>query len=314
MKTSTAHLPHRKRRDLDQIVAIAHEVVGDLEMVILYGSYARGNFVGYDFREEYGRMTEYRSDYDIVLVTRKPVKAGGEYNIESRIRKIFYLDKQEEHYTPLQIIVMGIDHLNREIIKRRPFFTDIKREGIMLYDSGKFKLARRRALRYSEIKDLAQEYYNEHLTGYGNGFIEGVSFYAEKHEYKIASFLLHQAAENMLTAVALVGSLYVPKSHDLEKLMARGRQFTGEVDRPLPNDTTEEKRLFTLLRDAYVRSRYDTSFVVTPEDLSILTERVKQLREITNNYCLAQLTAYDIAAAEQTAAKPAKPKNTQTNG
>ena len=65
MKKSLNYLPAEKRQDLRQLVAIIREEVKDVVMVILYGSYARGTFVDYDQRIEYGVKTYFMSDYDI---------------------------------------------------------------------------------------------------------------------------------------------------------------------------------------------------------------------------------------------------------
>lgn len=54
--------------------------------------------------------------------------------------------------TTVQFIDESIDDLNKAIDKNRYFYTDIKREGIMLYNSGRYKLARRRKQNYREIK------------------------------------------------------------------------------------------------------------------------------------------------------------------
>jgi len=45
MKDSLAHLPQRKRGELARIVSIIRESVPQAEMIILFGSYARGDAV-----------------------------------------------------------------------------------------------------------------------------------------------------------------------------------------------------------------------------------------------------------------------------
>ncbi len=43
-------------------------------MVILFGSYARGNYVLWDTNIEFGVHTSYQSDYDILLVVTGQTK------------------------------------------------------------------------------------------------------------------------------------------------------------------------------------------------------------------------------------------------
>ena len=75
MKRSTRFLPPDKRRDLQQLVALIREQIKQVEMVILFGSYAKNSYVDYDQRIEFGTPTYYMSDYDIAIVTRKPIGA-----------------------------------------------------------------------------------------------------------------------------------------------------------------------------------------------------------------------------------------------
>lgn len=71
MKKSYSHLPEYAKTDLNQIVTLVRERVPRCEMIILYGSYARGTFVEYSERKEFGKLTSYMSDYDILVVTSK---------------------------------------------------------------------------------------------------------------------------------------------------------------------------------------------------------------------------------------------------
>ena len=45
MKDSLDHLPQRKRGELARIVSVIHDMAAKTEMIILFGSYARGNAV-----------------------------------------------------------------------------------------------------------------------------------------------------------------------------------------------------------------------------------------------------------------------------
>lgn len=69
MKTSLSKLPEYARLDLEQIVGLILENVPRCEMIILYGSYARGTQVEFDERIEFGIPTSFMSDYDILVVT-----------------------------------------------------------------------------------------------------------------------------------------------------------------------------------------------------------------------------------------------------
>ncbi len=301
MKTSTAYLPENKRRDLQRIVEIARAEVKGLAMVILYGSYARGTYVDYDTRIEFGRRTWFMSDYDILLVVRKKVDPAFEFATADHIDTLFSRGRDEDFDTPLQAIVMNIGDFNKNIGLGRPFHTDIKREGIMLWDSGEFKLARRRKLNYNDIKTLAQEYvevnFNRALS-----FLRSAKHDYDDKEYIIGSFHLHQTCEHLFHTIMLVHTLYTPKLHDLKKLINKAWVLTPEILQAFPRDTKEEKRLFDLLKDAYVQARYNPGFVVTQADLDTLVPRVERLRDIVEKACREKIEYYEKMAVPQSAA------------
>ncbi|HJD54946.1 MAG TPA: hypothetical protein LFW11_06450 [Rickettsia endosymbiont of Proechinophthirus fluctus] len=58
----------------------------------------------------------------------------------------------------ISIICESISEVNDKLEKGRYFYTDIKREGILLYDSGE-QLARAKNLSWSEVKEMAKEDY-----------------------------------------------------------------------------------------------------------------------------------------------------------
>ena len=89
---------------------------------------------------------------------------------------------------------------------------------MVLFDSGAYKLARRRKLDYTEIRDRAQKYFDDKF-GRALSFLVDVPHPAERSDYKQASFYLHQAAENLLRVIPMVFILYGHKSHNLSELM-----------------------------------------------------------------------------------------------
>ena len=66
MKDSLAHLPERKRGELAHITSIIRQTVPQAEMIILSGSYARGDWVE-DVTVDGNTTYEYSSDFDIIV-------------------------------------------------------------------------------------------------------------------------------------------------------------------------------------------------------------------------------------------------------
>ena len=295
MKTSINYLPEQKRDELRRIVKCVLEVLPGCEMIILYGSYARNTYVDYDQRIEYGIRTCFMSDYDILVVTNTRFQRHVISHILSKATDNYYKGMNRNESTTVQFIDESIDDLNKAIDKNRYFYTDIKREGIMLYNCGRYKLARRRKQNYREIKELAEEYYNERFER-GNEFLLGAIFYNEQGLHKMASFNLHQACENYYNSIILTFTLYSPKEHSLIKLSARAKTHSLESSKAFPRNTEEEKRLFDLLQDAYVQARYSLHFRITQEDIEALIPKVELLRDIARQCCEERIKVYAAKA------------------
>ncbi len=107
-----------------------------------------------------------------------------------------------------------------------------------------------------------------------------------------AAFNLHQAVECFYGTILLVYTNYKPKTHKIEKL----RKMVGQHDpiffKTFPMGTDEEKRRFDLLRQAYVRARYDKNYNITAEELKYLGRCVEILREQTETSCETKMTSF----------------------
>ena len=78
MKKSLAHLPQEKQDELELIRDIILDIVPQAEMIFLFGSYARGDWVDGPHVQGRGRLTiRKRSDYDI----------GARYDMHYKITK-----------------------------------------------------------------------------------------------------------------------------------------------------------------------------------------------------------------------------------
>lgn len=288
MKRSIAHLPKRKQDDLYFLVKKVVERLPQTTMIILYGSYARGSYVDYDERVEFGIPTSYMSDYDILVVTDGITDKEVGQKLDN-VDELYY--KYPESQTPVEFINDDISKLNSDLSEGRYFYTELKREGILLYDSGKHKLARRRKLHYDEIKQQAEEYYNEKLKR-ANEYFDIAAYCYDKEKYHLASFNLHQTCENLFYAVRLTYTLRNSKQHNLAKLLSSVRKYSPEFSKIFPNETKEEKRLFKLLKSAYVEARYNSEFKVTKEDIDTLRKRVTLLFDLIERICYEQINEY----------------------
>jgi HEPN domain-containing protein len=289
MKTSVKYLPEERQEDLKYLVSLILKRIPQAEMIILYGSYATGKYVEYDSRVEFGIRTTYKSDYDILVVTSgaKDKEVGQKLD---NIEEIYY--KNPDKQTPVQFINDDIRKLNKDLSDGRYFYTQVKQEGIFLYNSGKFKLERRRKLHYDEIKQQAEEYFEEKYKNAVN-FFDDAKFNYSKGTYKMVSFMLHQTCENLFYTVRLVFTLENNKQHNLAKLLDSVRKYAEEFEKIFPRKTDDEKRLFNIVKSAYVEARYNPGFVVTKADVEQLIPAVEQLFILVKQLCEQRIDEYE---------------------
>ncbi len=290
MKNSTDFLPEQKQRDLRELVGLIRDEVKDVVMIILYGSYARNSYVDCDERRDFGVKTFYISDYDILIVTRKRMGSGLP-TIKARISDRFMKGKSVEFQTRPQIINESISKFNNALSEGRYFYVDILTQGIVLYDSGEYQLATPRDLNFSEILNMAEEYYCGKLHKAKRHYEYFKLDYSDK-EYTFSTYNLHQVVEHLLKAIPLVFILYGHKEHELNMLLEKCKTYTLELAKVFPRDTEEEKQLFELLERSYIEARYNDNFVVPKEIVDTIASKVALLFDIVEKVCTAQIDYY----------------------
>lgn len=292
MKNSIDHLPASKRNNLTYIVDVLRDELeqvtgfangtkkhGRILKIILFGSYATGKWVN---KPGYG----YVSDYDILvivnqqeLVEQYEVWDLAEGRIGLRVRQ------------PLNILVHTLDDVNKFLIQGHYFFTDIKQQGIVLYESDKRELAEAGNLTQQEYKAIAEEHYEV-------WFESSKEFYFQYNNavnalyYKNAAFQLHQATEHCFACLLLVLTNYKPYTHNLTRLNSLAISQNERIAEIFPQETKTHRRYFQLLKRAYVEARYSKQYKITEEELLWLGERVKLLQELTEILCKEKIASF----------------------
>lgn len=281
MKTTLDFLPQNKREQLDLVVKIIVESVQP-EKIILFGSYARGKWVD-DKHMEGHILHEYVSDYDILVVTRRGDERN-EFDVQEMV------EARCNFHTPVTVIVHGIDYVNSRLSEGHYFFSDIKKEGILLFDLGNIPLAEQKDLSASERKNIAQDDFN-YWYGDAVKFVKGAMLFANDKDLNMAAFMLHQAAERTYNAAILVFTGYKPRTHNLNKLLKLCRDFSPELATVFSNNTKEEAHLFNLLKKAYIDARYKKQYVITEGELRTLIEKIGKLQVITEKICIEKIAS-----------------------
>ncbi len=279
MKRSIRHLPPEKQHELNEIVSYVVES-RSVEMIILFGSYARGDWVEDKYIEN-GTTYEYKSDYDLLFVVDSEDKAH-RYKAAKKLKQKIL--KKVELSTSVNVIYHGVDFLNAELEEGSYFFTDVLKEGIRLYHSKRFVLSKPRPLKLENRVEKAELYFEKWLES-ANEFFWGYEQYLNKGSFNVAAFNLHQSAERYYMTTLLVYTDYKPKTHDLSGLHIQTCKQNKRFKAIFPQQTEEEIRMFTLLKKAYIDSRYKIGYEIKKEELEYLSGRVEQLRDLTEEVC-----------------------------
>ena len=287
MKRSLAHLPERKRAELKRITRIIRKQFPSAHMIILFGSYARGEWVEDVYTE--GHITyEYISDFDILVLTRLK-KTANNFSKQNAVDDLILQHKAIK--TPVSVIYHSIGQVNYHLKEGRYFFSDIKKEGILLYDSGKLKLGRICKPSPAKRKQIAEEDFEMWFKS-AKGAYGMYEDAVRKREYKWAAFMLHQAVERFYSTTLLVFTGYKGKRHNIEKL---GRQVSGYETaflKVFPRATKEQDENFKLLKKAYIDARYKKDYKITRKQLEYLAKRVKLLQRLTKKICAAKIESF----------------------
>lgn len=295
MRTDFDHLPAKKQRELAHIVRVLFEEFeaahargnqkwnkqGRLFKIVLYGSYARGGWVD-------DPVGGYKSDYDILIVVSEERLADFEFWSAAESRLMRDMTIFNTLSAPVNLIVHSLSDVNKQLELGRPFFIDIVRDGIALYDEEGFCFAQPRHLPPEGAKAEAQGHFDKWFPS-ADAFLASARFLTERGDTNEAAFNLHQAVERLYHCTLLVLTLYSPKSHKLNFLRSHAEEVAPELIAVWPRDDRMSRRCYELLRQAYVNARYSPAYVITEEELTYAAGRVAELQRLVEEVCRKRL-------------------------
>jgi predicted nucleotidyltransferase/HEPN domain-containing protein len=289
MKSSLEHLPEQKQRELARVVEIIHEEFEDalkgseaefkkkgrIWKIILFGSYARGTWV-----EEPHTTKGYRSDYDILIIvnTRKLTDPKYWYAAKDRLM----------HDSGIKTLVGIIVHSRREVgdhlHKGQHFFSDIRRDGIVLYELDDESLPEPKPMSPAEEYQVAKGHFEARFPN-AVGFLEAASFHRQREDRNLAAFNLQQSIEASYSTFLLVLTNYSPASHNINFLRALCEDRDLRLAEAWPRDRQRFIAWFNLINEAYVKARYSPYYEISQEALIWLGDRVAELYQLVAVIC-----------------------------
>lgn len=228
MKTNLDHLPERQQQELATVrstllnefeAAIKQGAGGTAEWrkggqvlkIILFGSYARNDWVD---EPDNG----YLSDFDLlIVVSHEKLTDIADYwwVAEDKIQRDPSIGRT------VNVIVHSLAEVSHAIGRGEYFWTDIIRDGVILYDMPGHPLATPKPMTPAEAHYMAKGYF-DHRSVSVDEWLELATYALEKGEVgewpKKAAFNLHQAVEAAYICLLLVHTLYFPRSHNIKFL------------------------------------------------------------------------------------------------
>jgi|TARA_R110002020_G_scaffold284702_1_gene500185 uncharacterized protein len=289
MKSSIDHLPLAKKDQIFQAKDLIFSKIPDVVYIILFGSYAKGEWVEDRFFEN-GILYEYVSDFDVLIVTKNPISLTEEYLYQDKIVNAW------KHRTPINPHVQDLNSVNDGLERGQYFFIEILREGICLFKDEQIKFSEPILLSEWERKEIAAKNFEKFYSGANRvlkyakiGFEQSLS---DKDDLRDITFLLHQVVERFYSSVLLVYGNFKPKTHNLAKLRENIKAYSKDLYHlfsPLP-ENKEETLLFNLLKKSYIGARYNDDFPVTEKEITLLLEKMDRMAKIVKDACAPKIS------------------------
>lgn len=282
-----ASLPEHKLKEIEAIKQVIAEFV-DPDMIILYGSYVRGEYKDQVYMKD-GIRYFYISDYDLIVVTNKTnIK---EYELANE------LEKRISARPDINFFMYDIDYVNKELVTGNFFFVPVFFEGVILYNNGKSTLKSPKPLSVKQIKKNISSYY-DFWIGNTNEFYETALEKLEKTingktRSGLTLWFLFQTLESIYSALLLVFMGIKPKLHNLYKYRRSINIISAELNAIFPEvKDSNERRLFDLLNRAYICGKYKMDFEVSLEDLKEISSRLARMIQITDRLCIERIESF----------------------
>ncbi|MEZ0498125.1 nucleotidyltransferase and HEPN domain-containing protein [Sphingomonas sp. IW22] len=308
MRTDLKHLPLAKQRELDRVVEMlfqgfreaTQEATGRRKSarilkVILFGSYARGDWVDAPFD-----ANQFMSDYDIlVVVNQKELTDGARYWEETEQRLFDAHQVEKVIRAPANFIVHTLQQVNDGLSHGRPLFTEIAKDGVILYQSDDRPLAKPKPKTPEQAYSMSKEYFEDLFPAAMRRFALAEISY-EKGWHSDAAFDFHQSCELLYKCVLATLTLYVPRSTNIVFLRSMSEGLDRRLFEAWPREIRADRAMFQKLKDGYRKGKYSRHFDISVEELEWIIGRISILGPIVHEVCSEHLAALKISAEAPT--------------
>ncbi|MCQ1856319.1 HEPN domain-containing protein, partial [Neorhizobium galegae] len=191
--------------------------------------------------------------------------------------------REEAIETPGSLMAHSRREVNTYLKQGQYFFTDIRKEGIILYELDDEPLAEPQELSPADRLRIAREHFGERLANAVRA-LETSRFQLSRSEVdenwrKDAAFALHQSLEQAYSCVLLTLTNYGPPTHNIKFLRSLAEEQDRRLTEAFPRDQHRERAWFNTLNEAYVKARYSKHYEISEEARTWLGARSTFLLE-----------------------------------
>lgn len=300
MRSDLYHLPEKQQRELERVrdtLLAGFEAAkngggggtqawrrgGKVLKIILFGSYARGDWVD---EPENG----YLSDFDLlVIVSHEKLTNIADYwwHAEDQILRDPAVGRT------VNILVHDLQEVNEALKRGEYFWTDIVRDGVSLYSVPGHAFATSQPMTADDGQAMAERYFRAIQPSIDRALrtamLQANEGLDERGWRKDVAFSLHQAVERAYACFLLVHTFYFPRSHNIKFLRSLAENVDTRLVEAWPREQRADRRRFELLKRAYVEARYSDQYDAPVEDLVWLMARAHALRDLIADLCQARI-------------------------
>ncbi|MGN7824876.1 HEPN domain-containing protein [Chitinophaga sp. 22536] len=208
--------------------------------------------------------SHYTGDYFLLVVIRDAEgRRMGEWED--------ILEQRCGHIARTTIIVTELSPFVEKYSDGNIFATSVHSAGTVFYDAGNVVLPELNEINMKVPRDGQKEY--KKTVHRVKEFLAGADLYIAREESEMASFMIHQAFEQCLKTLVLIGSGFVVDTHNIDRLLRYAGLVTCRMLDLFPVDQADNRKLLETLQKAYIGARYAYDF--TPPFTSVVKLREK---------------------------------------
>jgi HEPN domain-containing protein len=193
------------------------------------------------------------------------------------------LENNLQHVIASTVIVQTTGAFFQSLLKGHSFAVNVLHKAAKLYQSGDIIFPIPAPINKEEVKQSNEALYKQTKSKV-EGFLASAELHKLRQEYKLSAFMLHQAAEQALTAMLMINTGLKPGTHSIDKLVRCCSMFCYELQNLFLKQNEKEKKLYQLLNKAYIDTRYKEDYTITYHELTALLEKLNRIKALFEKY------------------------------